>query len=99
MTDQPQPNTQRGVAARRFILGLALVFAICAWIAVVIGYFMQPSLAVWTILVTIAAISLEVLMWTAAGVFGWSFLAKRRATMQRWFGKRRESQPGSDAET
>jgi hypothetical protein len=95
MTNQDQTKSSSGVLARRLILGAAVAFAVLAWAAVGVTYFMQPSLAVWTIVVTVAAISLEVLLWTAAGVFGWSFLAKRRATLQRWFGKR--GQDRSDA--
>jgi hypothetical protein len=95
MSDQIQ--TTRGVMARRLLLGAALVFAIASWTAVGVAYFMRPSLAVWAGVVTLGAISLEVLFWTAAGVFGWSFLAKRRATLQRWFGKRRNKDGGDAA--
>ncbi len=84
-------QTTRGVAVRRFLLGLAVLFAIASWTAVGVAYFMRPSLAVWAGVVTLGAVSLEVLFWTAAGVFGWSFLAKRRETLQRWFGKRRSN--------
>ncbi len=87
-----QPRERRGARMRLFILGAAIVFALAACAALGVGYFMRPSLAVWAGLVTLAAISLEVLFWTAAGVFGWSVLAKRRATIDRWrqrlFGKR-----------
>jgi hypothetical protein len=96
MTEQTQTTTRRGVFIRRLILGAAILFAVIAWAAVGVTYFMRPGIAVWTVVVTIAAISLEVLFWSAAGVFGWSFLAKRRATMQRWFGKRRNSDTTSD---
>lgn len=85
----------RGATLRRLLLGAALVFAIAAWAAVGVAYFMRPGFAVWVGLVTLGAVSLEVLFWTAAGVFGWSFLAKRRAGIdrlrQRLFGKRQES--------
>ena len=99
MSAPMQTGERRGVIMRRLILGAALLFAIAAWAAVGVAYFMRPSLAVWAGLVTIGAISLEVLLWTAAGVFGWSFLAKRRATLDRWrqrlFGKR-DTPAGSD---
>jgi hypothetical protein len=89
-----QAHTPRGVMVRRLLLGLALVFAIASCAAVGVAYFMRPSLAVWAGVVTVAAISLEVLFWTAAGVFGWSFLAKRREALARWrqrlFGRRAE---------
>jgi hypothetical protein len=100
MTDQTQTKP-RGVLVRRLILGAAILFAIAAWAAVGVAYFMRPSFAVWAGLVTLGAISLEVLFWTAAGVFGWSFLAKRRAALDRWrqrlFGKRRDSDNANDA--
>ncbi len=89
-----QAQTPRGVMVRRLLLGVAIVFAIASWTAVGVAYFMKPSLAVWAGVVTLGAISLEVLFWTAAGVFGWSFLAKRRETLARWrqrlFGHRTE---------
>jgi hypothetical protein len=90
MSDRTQPTS--GVKARRLLLGAAILFVIAAWTGVVIGYFMQPSLPVWAALVTVGAVSLEVLLWTAAGVFGWSFLAKRRERMQRWFGRKPQTQ-------
>ena len=96
MSAPRQTGERRGVFMRRLILGAAILFVLGAWAAVGVGYFMRPSIAVWAGLVTIGALSLEVLLWTAAGVFGWSFLAKRRATLQRWFGKRRDA--GSDGE-
>jgi hypothetical protein len=78
---------------RWIILGLAAAVALAAWAAVLVTYlFFEPSLAVWTVLVTIAAFSLEGFFWVAAGVLGWSFLAGRRATLerlrQRFFGRR-----------
>lgn len=69
---------------RWFILGVAVAFAALSCIAVGVAYVMKPGLAVWAGVVTVAAVSLEVLFWTAAGVFGWGFLAKRRATLDRW---------------
>ena len=94
MSEQSATNPQRGAMVRRLLLGVALLFAIASWAAVGVAYFMRPSLAVWAGVVTVAAISLEVLFWTAAGVFGWSFLAKRREALARWrqrlFGNRTE---------
>ena len=89
-----QAQTPRGVMVRRLLLGAALIFAIASWAAVGVAYFMKPSFAVWAGVVTLGAISLEILFWTAAGVFGWSFLAKRREALARWrqrlFGRRTE---------
>lgn len=71
--------------ARWLILGLAGLVVVAAWSAVAITYFFfDPTIVVWTAVVTIAAISLEAFFWVAAGVLGWSFLAGRRATLTRW---------------
>jgi hypothetical protein len=70
--------------ARWVILSIAGVVVVAAWAAVAIAYFFfDPSLAVWTALVTVAALSLEALFWVGAGVLGWSFLAGRRAKLER----------------
>jgi hypothetical protein len=70
---------------RWIILGLAALIVIAAWSAVAVAYFFfEPSIAVWTALVTVGAFSLEGLLWVAAGVLGWSFLAGRRAMLQRF---------------
>ena len=94
MNAQTQTKPQGGVLVRRLLLGAAVIFAIASWSAVGVAYFMRPSLAVWAGVVTLGAVSLEILFWTAAGVFGWSFLAKRREALARWrqrlFGRRTE---------
>lgn len=101
MSVQIQSNERRRAKVRWLILGAAIAFAVAAWTAVIVGYFMHPSLPVWAGLVTIGALSLEVLMWSAAGVFAWGFLDKRRARFARWrdrlFGKRRNAQAADDA--
>jgi hypothetical protein len=79
--------------ARWIILGIAGLAVVATWSAALIAYlFFDPSLAVWTGLVTAGALSLEGFFWVAAGVLGWSFLAGRRATLerlrQRFFGRR-----------
>lgn len=86
--------------ARWIVLGLAAAVVIAAWAAVLIAYlFFEPSIAVWTILVTVGAFSLEGFFWVAAGVLGWSILAGRRAALerlrQRFFG-RRDRQPAGE---
>lgn len=71
--------------ARWVILGVAGFVVVAAWAAVAITYFFfDPSLTVWATVVTIAALSLEGFFWVAAGVLGWSFLAGRRAMLERW---------------
>lgn len=70
---------------RWIILALAGLVVIAAWSAVAITYFFfDPTIVVWTAVVTIAAVSLEGFFWIAAGILGWSFLAGRRATLERW---------------
>jgi hypothetical protein len=77
--------------ARWIILIAAGLIVVAAWAAVAAAYFFfDPSLALWTALVTAAALSLEGFFWVGAGVLGWSFLAGRRAMLarlkQRFFG-------------
>lgn len=73
------------------ILALAGLVATAAWAAVALAYFFfEPSLALWTGMVTVAALSLEAFFWVGAGVLGWSFLAGRRRMLEglrrRFFG-------------
>jgi hypothetical protein len=83
-----QARTRNGdgsMKVRWIILGLAGLIVIAAWAAVAIAYFFfDPSIAIWTLLVTMGAFSIEGFLWVGAGVLGWSFLAGRRATLQRW---------------
>jgi hypothetical protein len=66
------------------ILGFAGLVVIAAWAVLAVAYFFfEPSLAVWTGLVTAAALSLEAFLWVAAGALGWSFLAGRRRMLER----------------
>jgi len=81
--------------ARWIILAIAGLIAIGAWAAVAVTYFFfEPTIVVWTAVVTVAAFATEGLLWVAAGVFGWGFLAKRRAALgrfrDRFFGKRQQ---------
>ncbi len=70
---------------RWLILIVAGAIVVAAWAALAIAYFFfEPTLVVWTTLVTVAALSLEGLFWVAAGVLGWSILAGRRAALARW---------------
>ena len=81
--------------ARWIILAIAGAIVIAAWTTLGFAYFNRPSLPIWAGIVTAAALSLEGFIWVAAGVFGWGFLAKRRAALgrlrERLFGRR--SQP------
>lgn len=82
---------------RWIILAVAGAVVIAAWATLGYAYFNRPSLPVWAGIVTVAALSLEGFLWVAAGVFGWGFLAKRRAALGRFkdrlFGKRDAATP------
>jgi len=70
--------------ARWWILAVAGSAVVATVSTAAIAYFFfEPSIVVWTGIVTAAALSLEVFFWVAAGVLGWSFLAGRRATLER----------------
>lgn len=69
---------------RWIILIAAGLVVVAAWTALGVAYFFfEPSLALWTGLVTAAALSLEGFFWLGAGVLGWSFLAGRKAMLER----------------
>jgi NhaP-type Na+/H+ or K+/H+ antiporter len=69
---------------RWIVLAAAGAVVAVTWLGLALAYFFfEPSLPVWTGLVTAAAISLEGFFWVAAGVLGWSFLAGRRAMLER----------------
>lgn len=81
---------------RWIILSLAGLVLVGAWSAVAVTYFFfDPTIVVWTAVVTVAAFATEGFLWVAAGVFGWGFLAKRRAALarfrDRFFGKRQQA--------
>ncbi|HYD89446.1 MAG TPA: hypothetical protein VEA80_18345 [Vitreimonas sp.] len=82
---------------RWIILAVAAAIVAAAWGTLAVAYFNRPSLPVWAAIVTAAALSLEGFFWVAAGVFGWGFLAKRRAALgrlrDRLFGKRNAPTP------
>ena len=69
---------------RWMILAAAGALVVATWGAVAVAYFFfEPSLVVWTGLVTAAALVLEGFFWVGAGVLGWSFLAGRREMLAR----------------
>jgi hypothetical protein len=69
---------------RWILLAGAGALVVATWAALAIAYFFfEPSLALWTGLVTAAALSLEGFFWLGAGVLGWSFLAGRREVLSR----------------
>ena len=85
MSADLQTPERRRPSVRWLILGAAITFAVLACgaaIAIVMLYRENTALVLGA--ATVAGISLEVLLWTSAGVFGWGFLAKRREALGRW---------------
>ena len=71
MSADTQPGEQRRPKVRWLILGAAVTFAVLACAAaVVIVMLYRENMPLMMGAVTVAAVSLEVLLWTAAGVFG-----------------------------
>lgn len=69
---------------RWLILALVGLVVLATWGAALIAYFFfEPSIALWTGLVTAAALSIEAFFWLGAGVLGWSFLSGRREMLSR----------------
>lgn len=65
--------------ARWILVVIAGLVVAATWTAAAAAYFFfYPGLAVWTGMVTVAALSLEAFFWLGAGVLGWSFLAGRK---------------------
>jgi hypothetical protein len=91
-SDEPKENEMK---LRWIILAVAGAILVAAWAAVAVGYVYRPSLPVWVAIVTTAAVASEGFLWVAAGVFGWGFLAKRRAALgrlrDRLFDRRRQA--------
>jgi len=85
MSTETENPERRRPKMRWLILSAAAAFAVlaCAAAVVVVIFYRSNAPLVMGAL-TVAAIGLEVLVWTAAGVFGWGFLAKRREALGRW---------------
>jgi len=80
-----QTSEQRRPKLRWLVLGAAVTFAILACVAAtVVVMLYRENVPLVMGAATVAGIGLEVLLWTAAGVFGWGFLAKRREALGRW---------------
>lgn len=81
MTDLATPATppkRRGSRILWAVVGLAVVFSICAWISVFVGYQMEVSRSTWIILVTVAALSIEAVIWSTAAAVGLKVFEARR---------------------
>lgn len=68
--------------SRRLILGTGCVFFVAAWVACLIGYLYGVDTAQWVVLVTIAAIATESLVWCAAAALGVTVIQARRNIWQ-----------------
>jgi hypothetical protein len=85
MSIKLQTGERRRPKLRWLILSAALIFALLACAAAVVTIIIdRTNVPLIMGMSTLAGISLEVLLWTAAGVFGWGFLAKRREALGRW---------------
>lgn len=71
----------------KLLIGLAaLALVLVAWTGVALAYFLfDPTLAQWTVIVTIAAVATEVAVWIGAAILGISALQRLR----RWTRLRR----------
>ena len=55
------------------------VVCLAAWTAVGVGYLLHVGVTTWTVLVVIAAVSSEALIWCLAAMLGLSVFEARRA--------------------
>jgi hypothetical protein len=82
------------------ILTIGGLVVIAAWATMVVTYFFHPTLALWTVEATVAALATEAFMWVCAGVLGFSFLQKRRQMLgrlrRRLFGAPRNEQDAAE---
>ena len=69
--------------SKKLLIGLAaLTLVVLAWTAVLLTYVLfDPTLAQWTLVVTIAAIATEVAAWVGAAILGITALQRCSA----WF--------------
>lgn len=64
----------------------AIALALWGALGFCIVFDAKPAMPMWVALVSATAVMTELSLWAAAFAFGFSFLAKRRAMLQRWFG-------------
>ncbi|MDJ0654511.1 MAG: hypothetical protein QNJ40_10180 [Xanthomonadales bacterium] len=68
---------------RKYLLIVAALVCLTAWLSVPAAYFLSDSRAVFIAAVTAAAITTEVLIWIGALVGGWTVFEKRRKIWRR----------------
>lgn len=62
------------------LLLLAIALGVCTttWLTMLgVWLFMDPGVALWTVLVTIAAVSTEAVFWVGGVVLGWTAFSNR----------------------
>jgi len=67
---------------RRLIVGAGCAFFVAAWAACLVGYFYGVDTAQWVVLVTIAAVATEALVWCAAAALGITVFQARKNIWQ-----------------
>lgn len=74
------------------VFSIIAAIAIALWLALgaVLVFDLKPALPLWAGLVGATALMSEATLWAAAAAFGFSFLARRRALFQRWFGRKQD---------
>ena len=68
---------------RRYLVIVAALVCLAAWIAVPSAYYLTDSRALFIAAVTAAAFTTEVLFWTGALVGGWTVFENRRKIWRR----------------
>lgn len=81
MQPKPTSQTQPGWFARRkwWLVGAGAVVCLLAWLATGIGLALGVEFTARLVLVTIAAVATEALIWLTAGAFGLSVFEARRS--------------------
>jgi hypothetical protein len=68
---------------RNFIVIAGMTALFAAWIAVGVGFVLEVERQTWVILVVIAAVATEAMMWCMAAAFGLTVLQARRQIWRR----------------
>ena len=71
------------------VFGIILGVCLASWLLLLgtVLLFDTPSLAVWTAMVTAAAVSTEAMLWTGVLLLGWSMFKNRRSLWAKLTGK------------
>lgn len=80
----------RGKGFLKVLAGLLLVAAVCAWISLGIGLYLDVDKGARITLAIVAAVSTEALFWTVAALLGVSVVEARKRIWRRITGRGRE---------